>query len=510
MMNLNLFAKYCFIGVINFIISTAVLAETQPKFTIIPTTPTKIVLPANSTATIIYRVTNMTKITRQLTAGPIPGVTQVTSGAGVCGNPFTLAHGKSCLLTLFVDGSQLPGPITRGPVVCKTNGPNNNTPDPFLCSQPSVQDLLHITGTVETFTIGGTVSGLTSSGLVIQNNGGDNLTIPANATSFQFSAPVYYGGSYNVTFVTQPTGLICTISNGSGSHVTANVTNISIQCASLVYISNLDSNSIVSCAATSAGILSNCQDSGANFNSPTGIVFNPTRTIAFITSKANNAVFQCTVGAGGTLVNCADTNVGVNVLNQPYGIVLNSAGTIAFIVNYGNNTITQCTVSGNTLSACGTTGASLLNSPKYAVLHPAGNFIFISNEVGGNVVQCSVNNNVLSACGVTGAAVNEPEGLAMNAAGTNILIADNLQSAVVGCPVNGNVVGPGPSCVSSGVGSLGESAEGILINAADSTVLISVFAAADVCAYDGASTASGCQDSGATMLGEGAGIAGFF
>ena len=55
------------------------------------------------------------------------------------------------------------------------------------------------------FSIKGTISGLTANGLVLQNNGGDNLTVNANATSFQFSTPVASGGSYNVTVQQQPT-----------------------------------------------------------------------------------------------------------------------------------------------------------------------------------------------------------------------------------------------------------------------------------------------------------------
>ncbi len=81
------------------------------------------------------------------------------------------------------------------------------------------------------YTIGGSIAGLTSSGLVLQNNEADNLTIPANATSFQFATTVDYSGSYNVTVLQQPTGLTCTLTNGSGSNVTSDVTNVQLTCA---------------------------------------------------------------------------------------------------------------------------------------------------------------------------------------------------------------------------------------------------------------------------------------
>ncbi len=70
---------------------------------------------------------------------------------------------------------------------------------------------------------------LTSSGLVLQNNGANDLSVPLNASSFTFTAPVAYGASYNVTIKTQPTGLLCSIANGSGS-ATSNTTAPTLVC----------------------------------------------------------------------------------------------------------------------------------------------------------------------------------------------------------------------------------------------------------------------------------------
>ncbi len=80
------------------------------------------------------------------------------------------------------------------------------------------------------YTIGGTISGLTGSGLVLQNEGGDNLTVNANSTSFVFATPVGLGSAYKVTVLTQPTGQVCAVTNGSGS-VAGNVTNVSVVCS---------------------------------------------------------------------------------------------------------------------------------------------------------------------------------------------------------------------------------------------------------------------------------------
>jgi hypothetical protein len=78
-------------------------------------------------------------------------------------------------------------------------------------------------------TIGGTVSGLSGSGLILQNNGGDSLTITKNG-AFTFKTAIT-NGTYAVTVLTQPAApnQICTVTNGSGN-ATANVTNVAVAC----------------------------------------------------------------------------------------------------------------------------------------------------------------------------------------------------------------------------------------------------------------------------------------
>ncbi len=60
-----------------------------------------------------------------------------------------------------------------------------------------------VTCATGSYTIGGTVTGLVGGGLVLQNNGGDNLTVSANG-AFTFPTSVSSGASYAVTVLTQP------------------------------------------------------------------------------------------------------------------------------------------------------------------------------------------------------------------------------------------------------------------------------------------------------------------
>lgn len=82
-----------------------------------------------------------------------------------------------------------------------------------------------------TATIGGTVSGLVANtSVILQNNGGDSLTITANG-AFTFKTPVTGADLYAVTVLTQPINpnQICTVTGGSGT-ASANVTTVAVNC----------------------------------------------------------------------------------------------------------------------------------------------------------------------------------------------------------------------------------------------------------------------------------------
>ena len=66
-----------------------------------------------------------------------------------------------------------------------------------------------------TYTVGGTVSGLSGT-VVLQDNGGDNLSVTANG-SFTFATSLASGTAYSVTVKTNPSGQTCTVTSGSGT-----------------------------------------------------------------------------------------------------------------------------------------------------------------------------------------------------------------------------------------------------------------------------------------------------
>ena len=173
-------------------------------------------------------------------------VTCTTNTYKIGGTLSGLASGESVVLrnnggddlTLSANGSfAFTTPIASGSMYEVTILTNPTTPIAQTCTATNDSGIVgsaDVTGVVVTcttnqYTVGGTVVGLTGSGLVLRNNGGNDLAISANG-SFTFTASVASGTGYAVTVLTQPTGQICSVTNASGTIAGADVTNVSVSC----------------------------------------------------------------------------------------------------------------------------------------------------------------------------------------------------------------------------------------------------------------------------------------
>ena len=140
--------------------------------------------------------------------GPYFHNTAVADGAAYAITVQTPPAGKVCTVTALGSGT--------------ANGPNNVVSANVSCAAPLP------------YTIGGTVSGLTTGETVIlKNNGADDKSVGANG-SFTFTTSILSGSAYAVTVGTAPAGKTCTVSNGSGTVGSANVTNVTVACAAPV------------------------------------------------------------------------------------------------------------------------------------------------------------------------------------------------------------------------------------------------------------------------------------
>jgi uncharacterized repeat protein (TIGR03803 family) len=84
-------------------------------------------------------------------------------------------------------------------------------------------------GAPATHSVGGSVTGLTASGLELKN-GSSTVTLDAGATSFMFSQALATGTNYSLSVASSPAATSCSIQNGSGTIGNQDVKNIVVSC----------------------------------------------------------------------------------------------------------------------------------------------------------------------------------------------------------------------------------------------------------------------------------------
>jgi hypothetical protein len=80
--------------------------------------------------------------------------------------------------------------------------------------------------------VSGQIAGLRGSGLVLQNNGTDELPVSVGQGRFQFAIPVASGAAYNIQVKENPSGpsQTCTLARGAGIIAAVDVTNAKLSC----------------------------------------------------------------------------------------------------------------------------------------------------------------------------------------------------------------------------------------------------------------------------------------
>ena len=89
---------------------------------------------------------------------------------------------------------------------------------------------IEVACSTDTFSIGGSVSGLVAAGLQLALNGDQALSVAAGAVSFEFADPLADGSNYDVTVANQPAGQWCEVSNGQGQLDGASVNDVLVSC----------------------------------------------------------------------------------------------------------------------------------------------------------------------------------------------------------------------------------------------------------------------------------------
>lgn len=179
------------------------------------------------------------------------------SGLNVSTSVQLLIVGSTNTVTVSQDGSyQFPSalPFNSSYSVTVAQQPNNQT---CTVSNGDGSDVraavsnVNVSCVTNGYTVGGTLTGLAAStSVTLSNNNAESITLSGDG-SFSFTTPVL---TYEVTVVTQPTGQACLVSQGSGT-ASANVTNVSVVCATAVALDCPPGEVITGIDGRSGGII---------------------------------------------------------------------------------------------------------------------------------------------------------------------------------------------------------------------------------------------------------------
>lgn len=421
------------------IVSGVLQAGTQAKFTVVPTagTVTAALLPSNFKHTVQYRVTNTTQITRTLTTVPIAGVSQITTGAGACQAPFTLAPQQSCLLDLQINASQMSmSGILGGPKVCKTQT-NSTSPDLFLCSEPSPAQSLGFSSTTP------------GQFVFVANQGAGTVS------SCQLDSENRLLGNCSVVAsgFTAPEALTMDPQNR------------------MLYVTDSGTSTISRCPFDSTtGTVGTCVDAGGSgFDLPFGVSVSPDGTMLYVSNGGGavgvgtGSVSACTIDATtGELSGCINNRS--TTFDLPSDMTINSTGTRAYVSNFTANTVSVCNIIGTTVTNCDDSSGTNFDGPEGIMLSPSGTYAYITNNTSNTVTRCVVDKTgagLLSSCVLTEGNFDGTGNLAFNLTGDVAYVPNEALNQLLMCSVQAET-GVLYNCVDS-LGSGFDRPAGVLV-----------------------------------------------
>jgi hypothetical protein len=271
---------------------------------------------------------NVTNVTITCATGAFALTGTVT---GLVGTGLVLQNNGSDDLSISANGAfSFPSPLASGStynvtVATQPSGPAQSCSVTNAAGTIGAADVTNVTVACATgsFAIGGTVSGLSGSGLVIQNNGGDDLTLNGNGP-FQFSALLTSGAPFNVTVKTHPTGPTqsCTVTNGAGTVGGASVTNIAIACATDRFTIGGTTSGLAGSGLTLQ--LNGGNDFQVRANGPFAFpvaVSSGTAYVVSVRRQPSNPAQNCSVAQGAGVVQGANiTNVVLTCTTNSFSI----------------------------------------------------------------------------------------------------------------------------------------------------------------------------------------------
>jgi 6-phosphogluconolactonase len=289
------------------------------------------------------------------------------------------------------------------------------------------------------YTVGGTVSGLSGSGLVLNYATGtesSSATISSNG-SFAFSRRVANGTVYSVSVETQPVNpaQICTVNNGSGTVGGADVTNVIVNCGQtgrFAYVANKLSNSISAYSVSSTtGALTPVAGSPfvSNGSQPDSVAVGPGGNFLYVANSGSNDLGLFAISGTGLLNPLGTVPTGV----APYGIVIDPTGSYLYVSNYSSNDISAFAINASNGGLTEISGSPFPVGVAPTSLAISGQFIYVANYGSRSVSVLQLNSSTGALTDVAGspfAAGAGPISIAIGSSGAFAYVA-NASAATI-------------------------------------------------------------------------------
>ena len=241
-----------------------------------------------------------------------------------------------------------------------------------------------------TFTVGGTVSGLSGTGLVLQNNAGDNLTVSANG-NFTFVTAINTGAAYAVTVSTQPAGpaQYCRVTAGTGT-AAANVTSVAVNClvtGQFLYTADYTGGKVTGYSINpTTGLLTSTGPDVNDGLHPAAVSLAPNGKFAFSASDGGTKIHAFSINpTTGMLTELANSPFANSsfVVGHPFpDIAVDSQSKFLYLASQGDNLVAGFAIDPNTgaltpMSRAFPAGAGAGAIPAFS---PDNKFLYVMNQ----------------------------------------------------------------------------------------------------------------------------------
>ena len=256
------------------------------------------------------------------------------------------------------------------------------------------------------YLVGGTVQGLAGTGLVLQDNGGDDIAVSADG-SFRFATPVASGSGYAVTVRSTPATprQTCAVGHGAGTMLSQDVADVQVICSASparflfmtqtfisISLGPFYGNIVPYPLDAATGAPGTPGPAGSTGKGGRAIAVSPSGRYAYGPNQLISAgggfsppgsvqAYVIDPATGAPAWNGTEVAAGVTTR----AVAVHPSGKWVYAVNYDSSSISVFAASPTTGQLTPVQTLSFGFDPTDIVVHPGGNYVFVAGGVDRSV-----------------------------------------------------------------------------------------------------------------------------